>query len=569
MGVFKKVGQEPSKALIPGVNFLTLCELVGRPKWHVIWLLVPLVNIFFFCYLMVETTRSFGRLDFQHTALAVAFAPAEMYLVGKGVDRYVEPNWKAEKEYKDSITAAYKSGDKNTARKLERQSKYKKAPWREWFESLFFAVFAAALIRMFLIEAYTIPTPSMEGSLLVGDYLFVSKAHYGLRTPSTILQVPLLHNRLPFGASESYLKSPNIPSVKFPALESLDKMDPVVFNWPAGDSVYITPRRSYAVSQITNLQGQIGDRALLNEIKKGNVITRPVDKRDHYIKRCIATPGDTLLIANRQVYVNGEKQTPPEHVQYKTMVWYENAFNFKFLEDLGIDLNQDLVEQADNQKYFTIHLSPSEREKVEPLNGVTTKIINYYDAPALSQETMDTLKSSGLKIGQYRVQNNGRSLLALDDAQYNALRRIGSNIKEHNRGSKDYFPNDPKITQSWNADNFGPIYVPKAGATVDLTTANLPFYNRIINVYENHDLEVKGGAIYIDGEEVNSYTFEQNYYWMMGDNRHASEDSRMWGYVPEDHIVGKPLFIFMSAPGGNPFSGGVRWDRIFTSANRK
>jgi signal peptidase I len=344
----------------------------------------------------------------------------------------------------------------------------------------------------------------MEGSLKVGDYLFVSKAHYGIRTPMTVVQFPLMHNVMPLLGSESYLEKPSLPYFRLPAIETIDRNEPVVFNWPAGDSVFIAPDRSWDIGQWT--RNNVGQARYRNQ--KLPFVTRPTDKKDHYIKRCLAIGGDSLEIREGQVFVNGQAAQNPTHMQF----WYSiestgNTFNTKKLQDLGVNLNEAFRE--------------------------------------------------GSKIG-----------MALDIEQVEKIRAMGLKVEKLKRSPDpgNIFPNDPKRFSTWSVDNFGPIYVPKQGATVAINMESLAFYWRIIKVYENNKLEVRDGKIYINDQEATSYTFKQNYYWMMGDNRHNSEDSRFWGYVPEDHIVGKPLFIWFSTQNGNMRSG-INWNRIFKSAS--
>lgn len=494
------------QGLVPGLNFALWAEKVGHKRSYAFWLLFPIVNIFIYCGLAVDLVRSFNKLDFKDSALAVIYAPISFFqLAFSQDDKFEGPILEREADYKLQIESAVESGDQYRAQKLVNKNPYTKSPVREWVESIVFAVFAAAFIRMFLIEAYVIPTPSMEGSLLVGDFLFVSKAHYGIRTPMTVAMVPLLHNRMPIIDGESYLESPSLPYYRLPAIESIDHNDPIVFNWPVGDSVYLTPSRSWAVGQIRrdpSLMNQ--DPSLRRLVQQKDYITRPLDKKDHYIKRCIGLPGDSLQIINRQVHINGQAVVNPSNMQFLYKISGEGGVNLKKLEEWGVNIAEG------NARAGLLFMSPEQADKVKEM-GVE---VDFYPLPA-----------------------------------------------------KDLFPHDSKNYPGWTNDNFGPIYIPKKGATVDLNLKTLALYRRIINVYEGHDLKVKDGKILIDGQEVNTYTFGQDYYWAMGDNRHNSEDSRAWGFVPHDHIVGKPLFIWFSTKNGN-MSNGINWSRIFTSANK-
>lgn len=518
--LFPKAGVDAVKGLIPGVNFVEWCKLIGRKPAHALWLLFPIVNIFIFVGMAVDLVRSFGKLEFKHTAAAVIYAPAFFYKLAKTPeDKYIGPALTLETDYAKSIESAKASGDAYKLKQLEEKNPYKKTVAREWVESIVFAVFAAAFIRMFLIEAYVIPTPSMEGSLNVGDFLFVSKAHYGIRTPMTIAMIPLLHNQIPIINKESYLTKPSLGYHRLPALEKVEAGKPFVFNWPVGDSVYITGSRSYFVSQIKRQPEYLqGDRELEVKVRKNDFVVRPLDKKDHYIKRCVAGPGDSLKIVDKQIYLNGKAVQNPKHLQYLYQVQIPPSvsINNKKLDEWGIDFGD-----------------------------------NAFGTPQLF--------------------NNGQGLIFLDNEQVEKLKSVDAAvvIQPYPQISEPtkLFPFDTLIGKNWTVDNYGPIWIPKAGATTTLSLANLPFYRRIIEVYEHNKLEVKNNDIYINDQKADSYTFKQDYYWAMGDNRHNSEDSRAWGYVPHDHIVGKPLFIWFSTKEGN-IKNGINWDRIFRSASK-
>jgi signal peptidase I len=505
--LFPKAGVDGWKGLVPGLNFVEWCKLIGRKGAHAAWLLFPIVNIFIYAGMAIDMVRSYGHYGFWDSVLAVIAAPFYFfYLAFKPEETYEGPTLVKEKEYKALIEEAKASGQNRKLNKLIRNNPYHKSQVREWAEAVIFAVFAAAFIRMFLIEAYVIPTSSMEGSLLVGDFLFVSKAHYGIRTPQTIAMVPLLHNRLPIFNSESYLEKPKLPYSRLPALESIDRNDPIVFNYPEGDSVYIFPNRTWSIHDYR--RGAIPPQQA-QRIKTGNkeLVTRPMDKKDHYIKRAVAVAGDSLFIRNRQVYINGQPAEKPKHLQFMYRVTFPNpgGINTRNFPDWGIS-QEDLVAQQGNNAYIMV-LSDEQREKVRRLDN--NVIIEPLDMSALD--------------------NNPEKL----------------------------FPHDPKHFPGWTVDNYGPIYVPEKGATVKISPENIALYQRIINVYEDNELEIKGGNIYINGKETDEYTFKMNYYWAMGDNRHNSEDSRVWGFVPQDHIVGKPVIIWFST------NNGINWGRIF------
>ncbi len=515
--VFEKAGVPPVKALIPGVNFVEWCKLVGQPTWKAILILVPIVNIFFLAGLSVDLVRSFKKYSFGWAALAVVLPPVAFFILGmKPEEQYDEPIIPKEKAYMAQIQQAKESKNERQYKKLVYNNPFKKSFVREWVEAIVFAVFAAAFIRLFLIEAYVIPTPSMEGSLNVGDYLFVSKVHYGLRLPETVVMVPLLHNRVPFLNTESYLSKPSLPYKRLPGLQKLGHNDPVVFNFPGGDSVYVFPNRTWTIEDyrygaVPAAQAQ----QIKNHRKK--LIVRPVDKKDHYVKRCIGVAGDSLQIIDRQVYINGQKAVNPKFMQFLYLVKSNSGqLNTNRFADWGIS-SQDVIPMREPNTWGMF----------------------------LSDEQVKKLKSMDSGI----------------DVTHFDMNKIASNPKR-------LFPHDPKHFPGWTVDNYGPIYIPKKGQTVKISPENIALYERIIDAYEGNDLEYKNGKIFINGKEANEYTFKMNYYWMMGDNRHNSEDSRVWGFVPEDHIVGKPLFLFFSTKEGS-MRKGINWDRIFTSADKR
>tara|TARA_Y100000385_G_C13104628_1_gene646758 strand:+ start:393 stop:1991 length:1599 start_codon:yes stop_codon:yes gene_type:complete len=512
--LFPKTGVEGWKGLVPGLNFVEWAEVVGRPKWFGLLAFVPIVNFFIVTGMAVAMAKSFGRNGFGEAALAVLYAPILFFKYAFGDEyKYEGKAMEKEAQYMAQIKEAQKEKSNRKLNKLLNNHPYPKALWREWVESIFFAVFAAAFIRMFLIEAYVIPTPSMEGSLNVGDYLFVSKASYGIRTPQTVAMIPLLHNRVPILGSESYFKKPKLPYFRLKPMNDIEREGKIVFNWPVGDSVYITSSRSYSVDMINRNPAYLSyDRELPKLVEKKDFVVRPVDKKDHYIKRCVGIPGDSLQIINGEIWINGQKSPRPKHIQYQYI-----------LNTNGVAINQNRLKEwgVDNSDYW----------------GNRNSLQGYF----LDDTQVEKIKSMDPKIQLTQVNHRAE------------------------RGKM--YPHTA-VSDGWSVDNFGPIYIPKKGATVELNAESLPFYQRVINVYEDNDLKVENGKIWINGNESSTYTFKQDYYWGMGDNRHNSEDSRMWGYIPHDHLVGEPLFIWFSAKEGNPFKG-IHWDRIFTSARDK
>lgn len=381
----------------------------------------------------------------------------------------------------------------------------------EWVDAVIFAVVASTFIRMFFIEAYTIPTSSMEKSMLVGDYLFVSKVSYGPKIPNTPLSFPFVHNTLPFSTTaKSYVEWIKTPYRRIAGLGNVENNDIVVFNFPEGDTV-ATNMSQFSYYYLVRHYGR--DRVWNDKATFGKIIARPVDKRENYIKRCIAIPGDEIKIIDGQVYVNGTAQKHFPGIQYDYIVTTNGtSINSLTLERMGISY--------DDQKTYDV---------------------NQYIFP-LTDENVGEIKQLGNVVSVQKV-----------------------NMPAGN-WDQDIFPSNENYP--WNVDNFGPLKIPKAGETINLTTENLPLYRRIIDVYEEHDLEVKDSTIYIDGNAANTYTFKMNYYWMMGDNRHNSADSRYWGFVPEDHVVGKAVFIWMSLNKDKGFPSNIRWNRIFSTIKK-
>jgi len=510
--LFVKAGEEGWKALVPGLNFVVWSKLIGRQAWWPVLLLLPIVNIFIWSGMCVDLVRSFGQYSFKDSFLAVVAAPFAFFQIGKDPKaKYLGQTLKLERAYAEKIRLAEEGEDKYKLKKLVANNPYKKSSGREWAEAIIFAVFAATFIRMFLIEAYVIPTSSMEGSLLVGDFLFVSKAHYGIRTPQTIIQVPLVHNTVPVIGSESYLHNPKLDLARLQAIENIDRNEAVVFNFPEGDSVYVTPGRTYSVYQTRRMS--VNDR---RRIERYGLRTRPIDKMDHYIKRCVGVPGDKFEIRDRMIYINDAPGVQPEGVQYSYIVKSPGAtLNEKKLKELGLsteDINRGNPVRADINELV---MTNTEVEKVKGLDK---------------------------NITIEHVQQG-----------YNP---------------REFFPQDPTHFPKWNNDNYGPMTIPKAGSTIELSPANIALYRRIIEIYEGpNEVAVKNNKVYINGSEVTNYEFKMDYYWMMGDNRHRSEDSRFWGFVPQTHVVGKPLFIWFSTVEGNLFNG-IRWNRLFSSAQK-
>ena len=376
----------------------------------------------------------------------------------------------------------------------------------DWLDAVIFAVIVVTFINTFFFQAFKIPSSSMESSLYTGDHLFVSKLAYGPKLPQTPLTIPFTHNVI--GKSESYSTLLQNKYRRLKGFGQVEEGDYVVFAFPHGDTVLV---KDPAGDYYTYLRIYGRDYTI---DKYGPIKVRPADKKDHYVKRCVAVAGDTLEIKNGQVYVNSQEQTVWPGVQNTYCVVTDGKrLNPRYIDKLGLNVGELWYDPA--------------------LPG--------YPQMALTAEMLEQVKSNPI------------------------VRSVTMNVEEYSReynsSEKLIFPFSPDY--KWTRDNFGPLWIPAKDVTVELTLENLPLYQRIITSYEGNDLEVKEGKIYINSEEAQTYTFKQDYYFMMGDNRHNSLDSRYWGFVPEDHIVGKPALIWLSIDGNERFPKNIRWRRFF------
>jgi signal peptidase I len=512
---------------IPVVQFIPLFKILKHPFWWIFLMLCPGVNLLMMVIINVEIGIAFGKRTVK-----------EQWLFG-ALPWYALPQL----AFKDG--AAYIGPRDWTG--------IKKSFLREWGEAILFAVVAASVIRTFFIEAFTIPTPSMENSMLVGDYLFVSKVSYGAKIPQTPMSIPFLHNAMPGGMTNSYVEWFSLPYYRLPGLGKVDRYDPVVFNYPHGDTIVVDPflaghdyyeilRReamTYAAQDakvspqsmeayehfLANQELFLGKArkefkeqkscmSCANGIKKhGGTRYRPMDKKENYVKRCIGLPGETIEIKDHVVHINGQAIQDPGGVMYNYL----------------ISCNSD-----------------------DQLKGILRKL---EVAPA---NVAMVASNRAVVPFTYEVAEQAKTMGGLTE-----LRLMNDSLEEENR--MQMFPNLPMEPYNhWTVDNFGPLHIPAKGEVIDLTPENIALYKHTIVNYEGNTLELKDGKVYINGQETRRYTFHQDYYWMMGDNRHHSVDSRFWGWVPEDHIVGKPVFTWWSKnQAGHNKSTSVRWDRIF------
>ena len=479
-GMFRKAGIAPWKALIPFYNTWCMVEKMELKRIWFFLQFIPVAGVFITIWITIKFVEHFGRFSLLHHAAAV-FIPF-IYFPYLG----------------------YSANERYAGKKVV--DNYNKSAAREWVDAAAFSIVAATLIRTFVFEAYTIPTPSMEKTLLVNDFLFVSKFSYGPRIPNTPVAMPFVHHTMPFFPVKSYSEAIYIPYTRwFPT--PVKRNDVVVFNFPVNDTLINDEAQQFG-SQTTYYQvvRQIGREETWS--RYGNdIIIRPVDKRENFIKRCVGVGGDVLQVVNGNVLIDGQPQVvfPQSEINYILQTPATSLLDKDKLAELGIKSRLDQqgeLYQIDQTKWL-VNITNEEKLKLKLPQGYS--ITDY--------------------------------IMTAD---------------------KDLFPYYD-TTRHWSADNFGPIMIPKKGSTIELTPDNLIRYQRCIQVYEGNKFENKNGQIFINGTPATSYTFKMNYYWMMGDNRHNSLDSRYWGFVPEDHVVGKASLIWFS------WEGGPRWNRIFKS----
>lgn len=488
-GMFKKAGIEGWKAFVPFYNTWCMVEKMKLKKYWFFLQFIPIAGQFISIWITIKFVEHFGRFVVWHHALTV-FLPF-IYFPYLGFSK--------NERYAGELVV----------------NNYKKSAAREWIDAAAFAVVAATLIRTFVFEAYTIPTPSEEKTLLVNDFLFVSKWAYGPRIPNTPIAMPFVHHTLPFVNAKAYSEAIHIPYTRWFA-SPVKRNDAMVFNFPENDTLINDEERfGSKVTYYTAIRGVMKElkvneaqaRSFLDQQYGDIIITRPVDKRENFIKRCVAIPGDSIKIENGQVYINNNKQ--------------------------------DFFPQS--ERYYKVK-----------------------DPSAFSVD-IDSLHALGIMVSANPDINDVVSGGPGNATLVNITNEEWANLPQHVKARFEYYVQQPDpgvfpyydMSTGWSADNFGQMWVPKKGGTVQLNADNYIRYQRCIRSYENNKLEMKGDKFYLNDKEVTSYTFKMDYYFLMGDNRHNSLDSRYWGFVPEDHVVGKASLIWFS------WEKGPRWNRIF------
>jgi signal peptidase I len=520
--LYAKAGRKPWEAFVPVYNSIVLMKIINRPTWWTLLLFIPIINLIMFPVVWVETLRSFGKNSTLDTVLGIFTFGLYIYYINYTQDvKHIADR---------SLAARTKTGDT--------------------ISSLLFAIVVATLVHTYVMQPFQIPSSSLEKSLLIGDFLFVSKFHYGARTPMTTVAAPMVHDTLPLIHTKSYLYDDNnpeswknklqLPYFRFPGFEKIKNCDIVVFNWPR-DTLYHMYKPA--------------DRRY----------SKPVDKKTNYVKRCVGIAGDSLQIKNGNVFINGKLLILPERAkpQFCYDVQFKNPVDEAVFRQYDIKEYNGVFKITRKLWDNTVLRDFLSNEKIR-IAEIAKDSTNAYIIGAVTQDIYTKLN---LTISDTYFQAN----LTAEKAE---TMKTDPNIKSITRfiktGSEDGIYPDmqdgkPSATSNWNSDNFGPIYIPKEGATVKLDAKSLPLYKIIISEYEGNQLKVVGNDIFINGQKTTTYTFKQNYYWMMGDNRNNSLDARYFGYTPENHVVGKPVFIWMSWDSNASGWKKIRWERMFTT----
>jgi len=482
--LYIKAGRKAWEAAIPIYNAIVLMKIINRPPWWTLLLFIPIVNLIMFPVIWVETLRSFGRNSNIDTFLGVCTFGLYIYYIN----------------YTQDVTY------------ISDRSLKPRTAAGEWISSILFAVVAATIVHTYAMQPFTIPTSSLEKTLLVGDFLFVSKFHYGARMPMTAISFPMVHDSIPVIGTKSYLDQPQLPYFRLPGFQKIKRNDIVVFSWPTDTLIDINrPGKGFKV--------------------------KPLDKKSNYVKRCVGVPGDELQIKDGYVYINGEQNVLPDRakLQFRYKIISKNSF--VKTDNKGRYTNQPSAFVSSHFNISDIYISDIDREN---------KIITH-----IAQMTDEAYE---------KVKNNPNVI------------EVEKLTEEEGVWNQSVYPQDPRF--NWNTKYFGPITIPKAGTTINISVENISLYKRIIEVYEgsefgiNNKISLSGTQVMLNSKQITKYTFLQDYYWMMGDNRDNSQDARMWGLVPFNHVVGKPVFIWMSwDTNAKGIINKIRWDRMFTTVS--
>ena len=506
--LFNLAGVESWKALIPFYNIIKHLDIINRPRWWIILVFIPVINLLMIPVIWVEYIKTFNHNSKLDRILVIITLGFYIYYIS-----YVSKK----KKYISQISFS----------NFERS-----------FGSIIYAIVIATIVHNYIIQPFVIPTGSLEKTLRVGDFLLVSKFHYGARIPSTLVSFPMVHDTIPIIKSRSYLKKPQLPYLRIPGFQEIKNNDIVVFNWPAD-----TVRKFF--------------------VKEKGVI-KPIDKKSNYVKRAIGIPGDSLEIRDGIVYLNGKENNLPDRARplFTYLIKSNEGVSSSKLINLEVDgfIRKFIIKGLSTDTYAEISdyiLNISNNGENEYLiyttdKGIPIKLVRELRLDI--REIIDKEKELSLThIDAIKIKNSN---------QFDTIYRT---IQETDNSNSIFFPNNTRF--NWNNDHFGPLYIPKAGDKIDLNIKTLPLYKKIITDYEFNDLLVVEEDILINGVKENEYVFKQDYYWMMGDNRYNSEDSRVWGFVPFDHVLGRHVFIWMSIEG--LFNGmenwKFRWDRVFTT----
>src|SRR6056300_125774 len=496
------------KALIPFYNIIKCLDIINRPRWWIVFVFIPVINLLMIPVIWVEFIKTFNHNSKLDRILVVVTLGLYIYYIS-----YVSKK----KKYISQISFS----------SFERS-----------FGSIIYAIVIATIVHNYIIQPFVIPTGSLEKTLRVGDFLLVSKFHYGARIPSTLVSFPMVHDTIPIIKSRSYLKKPQLPYLRIPGFQEIKNNDIVVFNWPAD-----TVRRFF--------------------VKEKGVI-KPTDKKSNYVKRAVGIPGDSLEIRDGIIYLNGKENKLEDRARplFTYLIKSNQGVSSSKLINLEVDgfIRKFIIKGLSTDTYAEISdyiLNISNNGENEYLiyttdKGIPIKLVRELRLDI--REIIDKGKELSLThIDAIKIKNSN---------QFDTIYRT---IQETDNSNSIFFPNNKRF--NWNNDHFGPLYIPKAGDKIDLNIKTLPLYKKIITDYEFNDLLVVEEDILINGVKENEYVFKQDYYWMMGDNRYNSEDSRVWGFVPFDHVLGRPVFIWMSIEG--LFNGienwNFRWDRVFTT----